>query len=125
MIFLEPLKKYAVFSGVATRKEYWMFVLFNIVVWLIAATIDALTGTYDLQMGYGLISGIASLALFLPNIALTVRRLHDTNRSAWMLLLLLIPIVNIWLICVIAFFSSRSDSRFGSGGGIQGSSFLD
>ena len=107
MIFLEPLKKYAVFSGVATRKEYWMFVLFNIVVWIVAATIDAMTGTYNLQMGYGLISGIASLALLLPNLALTVRRLHDTNRSAWMLLLFLIPIVNIWLICVIAFFSSR------------------
>jgi len=125
MIFLEPLKKYAVFSGVATRKEYWMFVLFNIVVWIVAATIDAMTGTYNLQMGYGLISGIASLALLLPNLALTVRRLHDTNRSAWMLLLFLIPIVNIWLICVIAFFSSRSDSRFRSGDVIQGSSFLD
>mgnify|MGYP001162555491 FL=1 len=125
MIFLEPLKKYAVFSGVASRKEFWMFFLFSFALYVVAMILDYAMGTVNFETGIGIFSVITYLAFFLPTLALTVRRLHDTNRSGWMYLLLFIPFVNIYIFCVIAFFSSRSDSRFGSGDGLQGTSFLD
>jgi len=125
MIFLEPLKKYAVFSGVASRKEFWMFFLFSLALYVVAMILDYAVGTVDYETGVGVFYGITFIALLLPTLALTIRRLHDTNRSGWMYLLLFIPFVNIYIFCVILFFSSRSDSRFGSGDGLQGTSFLD
>jgi len=91
--YLEVLKKYAVFSGRARRKEYWMFVLFNLVIITVLILIDSLMGTFSPQAGLGLLSGLYSLAVLLPSIAVTVRRLHDTGRSGWWILLGLIPII--------------------------------
>ncbi len=84
--YLEVLKKYAVFDGRARRKEYWFFVLFNILISIVAAIIDAGTGLGFLGLVY-------SLAVLIPAIAVSVRRLHDTDRSGWWLLIVLVPIV--------------------------------
>ena len=80
------LKKYATFSGRASRREFWLFVLFQSIFGLVAFFVDAL-------MGVEIINPIYSLAMILPGLAVSVRRLHDTGRSGWMLLLGLIPIV--------------------------------
>ena len=84
--YLKVLKKYAVFSGRARRKEYWMFVLFNIIVSLalgfVAGFAGALVGA-DLSA----LSTIYSLAIFIPSVSVGVRRMHDTNRSGWWLFL--------------------------------------
>lgn len=95
------LKKFAVFSGRARRKEYWMFMLFNV---LIAIAIGAIEGAFRSK---GMISNLYSLAMFVPGIAVGVRRLHDTNRSGWWLLL---PIVNLVFLCLD---SQREANRFG------------
>ena len=86
------LSKYATFSGRARRSEYWWFVLFYIIVSVIASILDSIFGTrirFDSNTGTtyvyqtGWIQTIATLALLLPGIAVQVRRLHDTGRSGW------------------------------------------
>lgn len=91
--YLEVLKKYAVFSGRARRKEYWFFVLFNIIISIVLAVIDGVTGSFSSEAGMGLLGGIYTLAVLIPGIAVSVRRLHDTERSGWWLLIALVPLI--------------------------------
>lgn len=91
--YLEVLKKYAVFSGRARRKEYWFFVLFNIIISIVLAVIDGVTGSFSPEAGVGLLGGIYTLAVLIPSIAVSVRRLHDTGRSGWWLLIALVPLI--------------------------------
>ena len=91
--YLEVLKKYAVFSGRARRKEYWMFFLINLIISVVLIAIDGLIGTFRPQAGVGLLQGIYSLAVLIPSIAVTVRRLHDTGRTGWWILISLIPVI--------------------------------
>lgn len=91
--YLEVLNKYAVFSGRARRKEYWFFVLFNILISLALAVVDFVTGSTDPASGVGLFGGIYAIGILLPSLTVTVRRLHDTNRSGWWVLLPLIPVL--------------------------------
>ncbi|SAK48349.1 Inner membrane protein YhaI [Caballeronia hypogeia] len=84
--FVIAIKKYAVFAGRARRKEYWFFTLFYILLAFVVGFVEGL-----LRLGDGP-STLYSLALLLPSIAVGVRRLHDTGRSGWWLLL---PLVNL------------------------------
>jgi uncharacterized membrane protein YhaH (DUF805 family) len=86
--YLDVLKKYAVFSGRARRQEYWMFTLFNIIAVVVFAIIDnALLGVYPA------LTAVYILAVLLPSLAVTVRRLHDTGRSGWWYLIAFVPLV--------------------------------
>lgn len=91
--YLEVLRKYLVFEGRARRKEYWFFVLFNIIIGIVLALVDMQTGTLNPDTGVGFLSGIYSLAVLMPTIAVAIRRLHDTDRSGWWLLIVLVPII--------------------------------
>ncbi len=91
--YIEALKKYVVFNGRARRKEYWFFVLFNILIFIALGIIDGVTGSFSPEIGMGLLSGIYWLAVLIPGIAVSIRRLHDTDRSGWWLLIGLIPII--------------------------------
>jgi uncharacterized membrane protein YhaH (DUF805 family) len=92
------LKKYAVFDGRASRKEYWMFVLINFVIGIILGMVS--TALSDKN---NFISNIYSLAVLIPSLAVGARRLHDINKSGWWQLLCLIPIIGwIWLIVLMA-----------------------
>ena len=99
--FIKVLKNYAVFSGRARRKEYWMFFLVNIINVFILAFLGALI--HD----KGGIAGIYNLVMFIPSIAVGVRRLHDTDHSGWWILM---PIVNLIFLCQD---TKRTDNRFG------------
>ncbi|MFW9081574.1 DUF805 domain-containing protein [Pseudomonas sp. P2757] len=99
--YMEALKNYAVFQGRATRREYWMFILINLGIAIVIGVIDALLSTK------GIISNLYSLAMFLPSIAVGARRMHDTDRSGWWLLL---PIVNL---VFLAQDSQPGPNRFG------------
>ncbi|MEC9492142.1 DUF805 domain-containing protein [Flexistipes sp.] len=113
--YLEALKKYAVFSGRSRRKEYWYFFLFNLIIHFILIIIDTLTGTYNQEAGMGLLSTIYFFAVLLPGIAVSVRRLHDTNRRGWWILLSLIPIIGaIVLLIFMVQDSTPGENRFGS-----------
>jgi uncharacterized membrane protein YhaH (DUF805 family) len=112
--FLAVLKKYAVFSGRAQRAEYWYFVLFYLIIMMVLAFIDAMTGTFSEESGIGLLSGVFSLATLIPTLAVSVRRLHDTGRSGWWLLLSLIPLIG--AIVLLVFFvqdSTEGDNAYG------------
>ena len=98
--FVEALKKYAVFSGRSRRKEYWYFALFVIIISFVLSIIDLLTGAYARTVGVGLLSSIFSLAVLIPSIAVTVRRLHDIDRSGWWLLIALVPLVG-WIVLLV------------------------
>jgi len=112
--YLEVLKKYAIFSGRARRKEYWLFVLFNFIASLILSIIDGMFGTYSLETGMGLLSNLYLLAVLIPGIAVSVRRLHDISRSGWWLLIGLIPLIGaIVLLIFMAQDSKPGENQFG------------
>jgi len=98
--YLEVLKKYAVFMGRARRKEYWFFILFNFIFGFVLVFIDALTGNVNPETGYGFLSSIYTLAVIIPGIAVTVRRLHDTDRSGWWWWIVLIPFIGVIVLLV-------------------------
>lgn len=107
--YISVLKQYAVFSGRARRTEYWMFVLCNVIVMLLLSMVDKLIGG-DKE----LISSIYSLAVLLPSLAVAARRLHDTDRSGWWLLLGLIPIIGtLVLIYFMVCNGQQGPNRFG------------
>jgi uncharacterized membrane protein YhaH (DUF805 family) len=112
--YLAVLKKYAVFSGRARRKEYWYFFLFNIIVSIILLAIDVATGSLSSEAGAGLWQGIYMLAVLIPYIAVSVRRVHDTNRSGWWLLIGLIPLIGIVLLVFMVQDSKPAENQFGS-----------
>ena len=107
--YLEVLRKYAVFGGRARRKEYWYFVLFNIIISIVLAVVDRVTGTFSQEAGMGLLGGIYTLAVLIPGIAVSVRRLHDTNRSGWWILIALIPLIG----AIVLLFFMVQDSEPG------------
>ncbi|UVK90905.1 DUF805 domain-containing protein [Pseudomonas sp. B21-051] len=84
--YVEALKNYAEFKGRATRREYWMFVLINLGICIVMGVLDAMLNTN------GVLYNLYNLAMLLPSIAVGARRMHDTDRSGWWLLL---PIVNL------------------------------
>jgi uncharacterized membrane protein YhaH (DUF805 family) len=88
---LLPLRRYAEFSGRSPRAEYWWFILFSILI-SIPATI------VDLMMGAQIVGSLVSLGLFLPSLAVAVRRLHDIDRSGWWMLL---PVPAVFATCVL------------------------
>ncbi|MFE9809318.1 DUF805 domain-containing protein [Streptomyces sp. NPDC005227] len=100
--YLDVLKKYAVFSGRARRQEYWMFFLFNVIIAIVLAIVGKVIGTT-------LLSVIYSLAVLLPGLGVAVRRLHDTDRSGWWILIALIPIVG--TIILIVFLASEGKQQ--------------
>ncbi len=91
--YLEALRKFTDFNGRASRQEYWYFVLFNILISLGLGLVDRVTGSFDPMSGVGLLGGLYGLVILLPGLAVSIRRLHDTDRSGWWVLLPLIPII--------------------------------
>lgn len=108
------LNKYATFNGRARRSEYWWFALFTVLVSIVASILDAILGTgYGGSSTSGVINTIASLALLLPGIAVGIRRLHDTSRVGWWILIGLIPIVG-WIILIVFYVQdSHPDNQYG------------
>ena len=102
-------KKFADFNGRARRQEYWMFVLFNAIASVLIQVIDIVLGTA------GALAGLYSLAVLIPTLAVIARRLHDTDRSGWMMLISLIPLVGaIVLLVFLCSDSKPGENRFGA-----------
>jgi uncharacterized membrane protein YhaH (DUF805 family) len=109
--YLDVLKKYAVFSGRARRKEYWLFFLFNLIITLVLGFIDGAAGLASETTGYGPLGGLYALAVLIPGLAVSVRRLHDTDRSGWWLLLFLVPILGALVVLVFMVLDSQEGSN--------------
>jgi len=112
--YLKVLKQYADFVGRARRKEYWMFVLFNMIFAIIAMMLDNVLGIAMEGIYYGPLYGIYLLAIILPSLAVAVRRLHDIGKSGWMILITLIPLIGaIWLLVLLVTDSNPGDNEYG------------
>jgi len=111
--YLTVLKKYAVFSGRAQRAEYWYFVLFSLIVSIILTFADNILGLYDMQSGLGVLSGIYSLGVLIPSLAVGARRLHDIGKSGWWQLIAIIPLLGIILLIVWYATDSKEDNKYG------------
>ena len=116
--FINVLKKYATFSGRATRSEYWYFVLIYSITYTILMGIDFAIGTFSKQLMengsfLGFLSTAYSLILFLPSLAVTVRRLHDINKSAWWVLLIFVPIIGFIMLVIYLCTNSKEDNKYG------------
>jgi uncharacterized membrane protein YhaH (DUF805 family) len=113
--FFDVLKnKYATFEGRARRKEFWYFGLMNIIIVVGFSFIDGLLGTYSSNTGMGLLSGIYFIAILIPAIAVSVRRLHDSSLSGFWILLSFMPIVGaITLIILYVRDSTPEQNKYG------------
>lgn len=119
--YLKVLKQYADFSGRARRTEFWMFVLVSVLISIVLAIVDTMIGTATVYgdgsmvtFSPGILGGLYSLAVLIPSIAVTVRRLHDTDRSGWWFLIQLIPLVGaIVLLVFVCLEGTRGPNRFG------------
>ncbi len=105
--FISGIKKYVDFSGRARRKEYWMFILFLMIFYIVAGVLDTVAGTY-------IFSPLVGIGLFLPSISIATRRLHDTGRSGWWQLLSLIPLIGGIVLIVFLAQDSREGNSFGA-----------
>lgn len=105
--YLKALRQYVDFAGRARRKEYWMFTLINVIIFIGLAILDSvLTG--------GALYVLYYLAVLLPSLAVSVRRLHDTGRSGWWLLIGIIPLIGaIVLIVFLATDGERQPNAYG------------
>jgi uncharacterized membrane protein YhaH (DUF805 family) len=106
MTFTEAIKDgfdhYTKFNGRAARPAYWWWFLFGILVAIGANIIDAILGTW------GVVNGLAALALLLPGLSVSIRRLHDTDHTGWWILIGLIPIIG--FIVLLIFYLREGDA---------------
>ena len=113
--FVNALKKYAVFSGRATRSEYWYFVLFYSI---FAFVISVVEGFIPVSSGSGKfmwLSVLYMLVMILPSFGLVFRRLHDTGRSGWWWLINLVPFVGVVVFLVfMCLDSAPGENQYGS-----------
>jgi uncharacterized membrane protein YhaH (DUF805 family) len=122
--YIKVLKQYVDFSGRARRTEYWMFTLFNLIISVVLGVVDralgfgSFTGSASGGVGFsaslGLLGGLYALAVLLPSLGVAVRRLHDTDRSGWWLLIALIPLIGgIVLLVFFVLEGTRGPNRHG------------
>jgi uncharacterized membrane protein YhaH (DUF805 family) len=112
--YTDVLKKYVEFSGRARRKEFWMFALISTIISIVLSIIDRIIGTDFNNGSNGVLQSIYGLAVLLPSIAVGVRRMHDTNRSGWWVLINLLPCIGwIWFIVLAAQEGVAGDNQYG------------
>ena len=109
--YLMAWQKYFDFSGRSRRKEYWMFFLFNLGIGIALLGADLLAGSYSKSAGMGLLGGLYSLATLIPNLSITVRRLHDIGRSGWWFFILLVPLIGAIVLLVFMLLDSKEGSN--------------
>ncbi|ELY3983802.1 DUF805 domain-containing protein [Cronobacter muytjensii] len=111
--YIKAFKNYLGFTGRARRKEYWMFALVNFILAGVMVALDKMLGL-RITDERGLLSALYGLIVLLPTWAVQFRRLHDTDRTAWWLLLLLVPVIG-WLVILIfnCQEGTHGENRFG------------
>lgn len=112
--YLKVLKQYADFKSRASRTEYWIFVLFNLILASVAMILDNVLGIVFAGAGIGIFYSLFALILLVPCLAVTIRRLHDIGKSGRFILLALIPVVGtIWLLVLLAQKSTPGENKYG------------
>ena len=117
--YLLALKNYATFNGRSNRQQYWMFALMNLLFLIGAAIIDIILGTTfkvgGISLPYGYMYLLYALAVFIPGLAIAVRRLHDTGKSGAFFLIVLIPLIGaVWLLVLFCTVGTTGPNKYGS-----------
>src|SRR4051812_38312471 len=99
--YLQAWKKYGEFEGRSRRSEYWVFFLFNILAIIVLSFADLALGLYNEGVGFGFLSGLYCVGAFIPGLSLSVRRLHDTGRNGFWILIGMIPLVGFIVLFII------------------------
>ncbi len=108
--YLKVLNQYFDFSGRARRKEYWMFTLFNAIITWSLTLLDLAFGTFYFTIA----SYIYTMLIFIPSLAVVLRRLHDTGRSGWYFFVAFIPIAGIiWLLVLLCMEGEARTNKWG------------
>lgn len=112
--YFEVLRKYADFTGRARRTEYWMYTLFNLLIVIGLSIVDEVAGLNKATEGLSPLSTLYSLAVLIPGLAVIVRRLHDTGKSGWWILIALIPLIGaIVLLVFMVRDGDRGPNKYG------------
>ncbi|MCX6788977.1 MAG: DUF805 domain-containing protein [Candidatus Jorgensenbacteria bacterium] len=111
--YINAFKKYADISGRATRSEFWYFTLANFIVSAILSVLSGSLGTIG-----GIVLGLYGLGVIVPSIAITVRRLHDTNRSGWWFIVGFVPVIGLALIIFLVLDSVNEGNKYGVGSAV-------
>jgi uncharacterized membrane protein YhaH (DUF805 family) len=110
-----PLTRYADFSGRSRRMEYWMFTIGVLGASVVAGIVDKIIGMSGMLFGlYGPLQMILLLGTLVPSIACVVRRLHDQDKSGWLALIGLIPLVNLVLLVFMFLEGTRGSNQYGA-----------
>ncbi|MBJ9353567.1 DUF805 domain-containing protein [Citrobacter koseri] len=121
--YIDFFRHYVNWRGRTGRKGYWLFVLINIIIIFVLQILDRIIATTFLGFssqevnshgGIYILTVLYILATFIPNITLSIRRLHDINKSGWWLLLSLIPIAGSLILLIFACLKSDGGNRFGN-----------
>ncbi len=104
--FIDAFRKYADFSGRASRQQYWMFILIFMIIYFVLAVVDALLGMFVL-------AAIFNLVLLIPSLSIAARRLHDTGRTGWWQLIIFLPLIGIIVLLVFLVQDSHADNDYG------------
>jgi uncharacterized membrane protein YhaH (DUF805 family) len=110
--FLKVVKNYVGFSGRAGRREYWMFFLVYILIYFGLAILTAILPTMLAKL-LGLVTLVFAVGLLIPSIAVGVRRLHDSDRSGWWMLLLFVPLAGLYVLYLLIIEGTNGSNRFG------------
>ena len=107
--FVMGMKNFLQFTGRSRRSEYWYFALVFVPILLLLAFIEISLGWRGEGSGLGPLTGLFAVVMFLPNLALSIRRLHDTGRSGWWILIGFVPILGV--IALLYFYASEGDAE--------------
>jgi len=116
--YLQALNKYAVFTGRSRRKEYWMFQLINLLIAAVLIAADLASGMRS--FGVNALLALYTLATVIPSLAVTIRRLHDINRSGWWLLISLVPFGGLVLLIFACIDSDPGPNQYGPNPKLEG-----
>ena len=113
--YLNALSNYTNFNGRASRSEYWFFALYNTIFSFFALRLDKIFEiNFDDEIGYGPLTAIYSIAMVIPSLAISVRRLHDVGKSGWMFLISFVPFIgSVWLLVLLLSKSEKEQNQYG------------
>jgi uncharacterized membrane protein YhaH (DUF805 family) len=105
--YIQVLQKYAVFDGRAKRSEYWLFMLVHVVISIILGLIPLILDWFVV------VEVVYFLALLVPVLAVGARRLHDSGKSGWLQLILLIPLIGWIIVIILMALPSDDENKYG------------
>jgi uncharacterized membrane protein YhaH (DUF805 family) len=112
--YLKAFKNYAEFTGRANTSEFWYFVMFNIIFSITAMILDIVLGIDSRGLRYGPIYEVYTAIVFIPGLAVAVRRLHDVGKSGWFIFIVVIPLIGIiWFFVVVSANGDAGKNEYG------------